>query len=276
MNHFSTIARVIIPFFVHSIFAQPAPIVGARFSACGDANVSMIDPWSFQLNPGALALVNRTTFSATYQSRFLLKEMQAQGFVYIQPIHRGVLSFGTTLQGNQLLRIFRGGMGYSMKLSDKFSAGVQLNYNRIALAENYGKHTMITAECGVYVTLTENWHLGASVFNLGRAKLADFQDERLATRFRLGSSMSLSNLVLLCLEAEKDVEHPLRIKAGIEYLPNTSLSIRAGCRLNPLEISTGFGCSWSTIQLDFATQYNQFLGWTPQVTFSFRSKVKTT
>lgn len=275
MNHFSTIARVIIPFFLHSIFAQPEPIVGARFSACGDANVCMIDPWSFQLNPGALALLDKTSFSATYQSRFLLKEMQAQGLVYIQPIRRGVFSIGTSIQGNEFLRFFRGGMGYSMKLSDKFSAGVQLNYNRIALAENYGKQVMITAECGVYVTLTENWHLGASVFNLGRAKLADFEDERLATRFRLGSSMSLSKVVLLCLEAEKDVEHPLRIKAGIEYLPNATLSIRAGCKLNPLEISTGFGCSWSSLQLDFATQYHQFLGWTPQVTFTFRTKVKT-
>jgi hypothetical protein len=275
MNHFSTIARVIIPFFLHSIFAQPEPIVGARFSACGAAYVSMIDPWSFQLNPGALASLDKTSFSATYQSRFLLKEMQAQGLVYIQPIRRGVFSLGTTLQGNELLRTFRGGMGYSMKLSDKFSAGVQLNYNRIALSENYGKHAMITAECGVYVSLTENWHLGASVFNIGRAKLAEFQDERLPTRFHLGSSMSLSNVVLLCLEAEKDIEHPLRIKAGIEYLPNKSLSIRAGFKLNPLEISTGFGCSWSILQLDFATQYHQFLGWTPQMTFTFRTKAKT-
>ncbi len=176
------------------------------------------------------------------------------------------------MHGNELLRSLRGGLGYSMKLSEKFYAGVQFNYNRIALAENYGTQSTITAECGVFVALTENWKLGASVFNLGRAKLTDFQDERLATQLRLGSSISLSKLVFLCLEAQKDVEHPLRIKAGLEYLPNKSIAFRAGCKLNPLEISSGFGCIWPAFQLDVATQYHQFLGWTPQVTFTFRTK----
>ena len=179
------------------------------------------------------------------------------------------------MHGNELLRIFRGGLGYSMKLSEKFYAGVQFNYNRIALAENYGTQSTMTAECGVFISLTENWSLGASVFNLGRAKLSDFQDERLATRFRLGSSISLSKVVELCFEAQKDVERPLRIKVGVEYLPNKSLAIRAGCKLNPLEVSSGFGCIWPAFQLDVATQYHQFLGWTPQVTFTFRTKEKS-
>ena len=274
MNHFSTIARVIIPFFLHAIFAQPEPIIGARFSAFGDANVAISDSWSFQINPSALASFDKTTFSATYQSRFLLKEMQAQGLVYIQPIRRGVLSLGTTLQGNELLRTFRGGMGYSMKLSDKISAGVQFNYNRIALAENYGSHAMVTAECGALISLTEHWKLGASVFNIGRVKLAEHLDERLKTRFRVGSSIALSN-VILSIEAEKDVENPLRLKAGVEYLPHKLFAMRAGCKMNPLEISSGFGCMWSMFQFDVATQYHQFLGWTPQMTFTFRTKAKT-
>jgi hypothetical protein len=272
MNHFSIIARALIPFIWQPIFAQPEPIVGARLTACGAAHVALSDPWAFQSNPGALASMTQTTVSATYQSRFLLKEMQSQGLVFVQPIQRGVLSFGGSMHGNELLRSLRGGLGYSMKLSEKFYAGVQFNYNRIALAENYGTQSTITAECGVFVALTENWKLGASVFNLGRAKLTDFQDERLATQLRLGSSISLSKLVFLCLEAQKDVEHPLRIKAGLEYLPNKSIAFRAGCKLNPLEISSGFGCIWPAFQLDVATQYHQFLGWTPQVTFTFRTK----
>ncbi len=275
MNHFSIIARVITPFFLHSIFAQPEPIVGARLVACGAAHVALSDPWAFQSNPGALASLAQTTISATYQSRFLLKEMQSQGLVFVQPIQRGVFSFGGSMHGNELLRSLRGGLGYSMKLSEKFYAGLQFNYNRIALAENYGTQSTITAECGVFISLTENWRLGASVFNLGRAKLSDFQDERLATQLRLGTSISLSKLVLLCFEAQKDVEHPLRIKAGVEYLPNKSIAIRAGCKLNPLEISSGFGCIWPAFQLDLATQYHQFLGWTPQVTFTFRTKEKS-
>jgi hypothetical protein len=210
--------------------------------------------------------------SAAYQSRFLLKELQAQGLVYVQPFRRGVVSAGLTLNGNSALRLVRCGVGYSLTLFEKLSAGVQLNYHESSISENYGRHVAVTAECGVLLRFAENWKIGASVYNLGRAKLADFQDERLNTKMRIGTSIQLSKAVLLSSEAEKDLEHPLRFKVGIEYLPHRRVALRSGCQTNPIALSAGFGVLWTTVRLDFATQYHQVLGWTPQMTFTYQAK----
>jgi hypothetical protein len=272
MNHFTTLIRALLTCIPFCTFAQSNSILGARSISLGNATVAISDGWSYQSNPGALAVVNKMTFSAAYQCHFLLKEMQSQGVVYAQPTTKGVVSAGFTMNGYSALRVIRCGIGYSLTLFEKLSAGVQLNYQGTAIAENYGKSASATAECGVLIRLTENCKIGASVSNIGRAKLADFQDERLPTKMRLGTSLQLSKSVLLCSEAEKELEYPLHFKVGVEYLPHRKFAFRAGCQTNPITLSAGFGFLWTSFRLDFATQYHQVLGWTPQFTFTYHGK----
>ncbi|MEN9400986.1 MAG: hypothetical protein RL632_2089 [Bacteroidota bacterium] len=256
-------------------FGQSNPILGARSISLGTSTVAITDVWTYQSNPGALADINKMTFSAAYQCRFLLKEMQSQGMVYAQPIPKGVLSAGFAMNGNSTLRVIRCGFGYSLTLFEKLSAGVQLNYQSTAIAENYRRSATFTAECGVLIRLTENCKIGASVSNIGRAKLASFQEERLPTKMRIGTSVQLSKSVLLSAEAEKELEHPLRFKVGAEYLPHRMVALRTGCLTNPIALSAGFGFLWTSFRLDFATQYHQVLGWTPQITFTYHGKKET-
>jgi len=272
MNHFSTLIRALLTCVSLCTFAQSNPILGARSISLGNATVAISDVWSYQSNPGALAGIKKLTLSTTYQCRFLLKEFQAQGLVHVQPLRKGVVSAGLAMNGNSTLRVIRCGIGYSLMLFEKFSAGVQLNYQGTTIAENYGRTATATADCGVLLRLTENCKIGASVSNIGRAKLADFQDERLSTKMRLGTLIQLSNSVLLCSEAEKDLDHPLRFKVGLEYIPHRIVALRTGCQTNPIALSAGFGIHWTTIRLDFATQYHQVLGWTPQLTFTYQGK----
>jgi hypothetical protein len=272
MNHFSTLIRALLSCLTFTTVAQSTSILGARSTALGSSSVTLTDVWAYQSNPAALADLKKVSFSAAYQCRFLLKELQAQGLVYVQPFRYGAISAGITMNGNSVLRIVRCGIGYSLTLFEKLSAGVQLNYHQTSIAENYGHQANVTAECGMLLGLSENWRIGASVYNLGRANLSDFQDERLPTKMRLGTNIQLSKAVLLSSEAEKELEHPLRFKVGVEYLPHRLLAIRMGCQTNPITLSSGFGILWSTFRLDFATQYHQVLGWTPQLTFTYQAK----
>jgi hypothetical protein len=272
MNHFSTLNCTLLTCVSLCTSAQSNPILGARTISLGNATVAISDVWSYQSNPGALADVNKMSLSAGYQCRFLLKELQSQGMVYAQPLRKGVVSAGLAMNGNSTLRVIRCGIGYSLTLFEKLSAGIQLNYQGAKIAENYGRTATATAECGVLIRLTENCKIGASVSNIGRAKLADFQDERLTTKMRLGTSIQLSKSVLLSSEAEKELEHPLRFKVGVEYLPHRTVTLRTGCQTNPIALSAGFGFLWTKFRLDFATQYHQVLGWTPQITFTYQAK----
>jgi hypothetical protein len=255
-----------------SVFAQGWMPVGARSNSMANASVALSDAWAFHHNPGALAGLDKVSIGISYENRFLLKELQSQGFVYAQPLKKGVISVGAQSYGFTNYRTLRGGVGYSMKLSEKLMAGVQMNYLSLRLAEAYGFHQTLTAEFGMLFLLTEKWKMGVSVFNLGRAKLSDYQDDRYTTLMRLGTSYALSEKFIVVAEAEKDLDHPLRMKAGMEYAIAKPFFFRVGVCTEPIELTFGFGYRMKSFQLDLGSAYHQQLGWSPHVGLTFVGK----
>jgi hypothetical protein len=238
----------------------------ANASACN------IDAWGYHNNPGALGQVESITAGVSYENRFLLKELQSQGFAVVIPLKVGVISVGGHLYGYNQFRSFKGGLGYSMKLADKFYAGVQLNYQGIRLSQNYGSTNSMTAEAGIYGEITDNWSFGVSVFNLGRAKLSEFQDDRYSTVMRIGSVYKFSDKFLLSGEFEKDLEHDLRFKSGLEYQVIDNFFVRGGFATAPVEVTFGFGYKFKQVQLDLGSAYHQILGWSPHFSLVFQAK----
>lgn len=253
-------------------FSQGWLPMGARSNSMGNSSVAIIDPWAFHHNPGALANVDKMAAGVSYENRFLLKELQSQGLVYVQPIKTGVISVGAQLYGYSNYRTYRAGLGYSLKLSEKFSGGVQLNYQGIQLNENYGSKSTVTAEIGILASITEDWRVGMSVFNLGRSKLDDYQDDRFTTLMRLGTSYSFSEKVMATAELEKNVDYPLRIKSGLEYQVVDNVYIRGGFATEPIEVSFGLGYKFKAIQLDLGSAYHQQLGWSPHFSLTYQKQ----
>ena len=159
-----------------------------------------------------------------------------------------------------------------MKLSDKFFAGVQLNYLGLRLPENYGSANTMTGEVGVYAKITDQWKLGASVFNIGRAKLSDFADDRFTTMMRVGTSYAFSDKVLVAIDFEKNLDYPVRIKSGVEYEVVKNFRLRGGFATAPIELSAGIGYEWKQLQLSAGSSYHQILGWSPNFALIFKSE----
>jgi hypothetical protein len=251
-------------------FSQGWIPMGGRSNSMANASVAFEDVWAYHHNPAGLASLKSFSAGLSYENRFLLKELQSQGLTVALPLKTGVLSFGAQLYGFELYRTQKVGAGYSIKLSEKFSAGVQLNYQGIRLTDNYGSKHSATAELGILGEITENWKIGVSVFNLGRAKLADFADDRFTTLMRLGTSYKVSDKVLFSAEAEKNIEYPLRFKAGMEYQAVKNFFFRFGAATAPVEITFGFGYKFKTFQLDLGSAYHQRLGWSPNVSLTYQ------
>jgi hypothetical protein len=251
------------------VFGQPNLPMGGRANSMSNAMVAVLDPWAFHHNPGALAFQKTIAIGVSYENRFLLKELQSQGVVYVQPLKKGVLSLGAQLYGFELYRTTRAGVGYSLLLAENFSVGVQLNYLGLQLREQYGSAHAATAELGLLYTISEKWRMGCSVFNLGRTKFSDYQNERFGTTMRLGTSYNLSSKVLLSLEAEKNINYPLRAKMGMEYQPINQFFIRGGLSTAPFEGSFGFGYKFKPLQLDLGSSFHQVLGWSPHFSITF-------
>jgi len=246
--------------------------MGARSMAMANASSTLNDVWGYHHNPGALGDIQEITAGLSYENRFLLKELQSQGFAVAVPLKVGVISVGGQLYGSQQFRTYKAGLGYSMKLSDKFFAGVQLNYLGLRLPENYGNANTMTGEVGIYAKITDDWKIGASVFNLGRAKLSEFADDRFTTMMRLGTSYSFSDKVLVALDFEKSLDYDVRIKTGVEYEVVKNFRLRGGFATAPIELSAGVGYEWKQLQLSVGSSYHQILGWSPNFALIFKSE----
>jgi len=245
---------------------------GGMSMSMANASVCNNDVWAFHNNPGALGDIESLTAGVSYENRFLLKELQSQGIAIAIPLKIGVVSVGGHMYGYEQYRSYKAGLGYSMKLAEKFYAGVQLNYQGLRLSQNYGSANSMTAEAGFYGEITDDWKVGISVFNIGRSKLSEYQDDRFSTIMRIGSSYTFSDKVLLSGEFEKDLDNPMRFKTGLEYQVINNFFVRGGLATTPIELTFGFGYKFKKIHLDLGSAYHQVLGWSPHFSLVYQSK----
>jgi hypothetical protein len=262
-----------LPFLLSKLFAQGWQPMGSRSMSLGNASVALTDVWAYHHNPAAIVGIKKVSFGISFENRFLLRELQSQGFVVAYPIKRGVISMGGQTFGYTNFRTYRSGLGYALALTDFLSIGVQLNYHLVRLPQAYGRHQTVTAELGAMAKISENWHIGFSILNLTRNELSAFQEDRYTTALRLGTRYLVSKKVLLVGEIEKNVDFPLRFKSGVEYEPAENLYFRGGFGTAPIEFSFGFGYHWKGMyKLDVGSAYQQIIGWSPNVSFTVQLK----
>ena len=254
------------------IFAQGWIPAGGKSMSLANASVTFNDAWAYFNNPGATADIDKFSVGLSYENRFLLKELQSQGLAIVMPLKVGVLSVGGHMYGYREYRSYKAGAGYSMKLSENLFAGVQLNYQGLSLNANYGTKSSMTAEAGIYAKLSQKWKLGITVFNVGRAKLSNYEDDRFSTVMRFGSAYKFSQKINLAVELEKDLDYKLRFKSGVEYQLVDNFFIRGGFATAPIELTFGIGYKLKQIQLDLGSAYHQILGWSPHFSILFQGK----
>jgi len=250
-------------------YSQGWKPVGSRSSALGGASICLDDVWAFHHNPGALANLKTFSAGAYYETRFLTRELQTQAIAVAVPLKKGVISAGAQLYGYEQYRTTRTGLGYSMALGEKISAGVQVNLQHLRLGNNYGSSASATFEAGILAELTEKWKLGASVMNVGRQRIASL-DDRFTSVLRIGTLYAPSGKVNVLFEVEKQVIHPFSFKGAVEYLPGEHFALRFGAHSGPAEFSFGAGYRNNGFFIDAGTSYHPVLGWTPHFGLTYQ------
>ncbi|MCE3295867.1 MAG: hypothetical protein K0R65_1581 [Crocinitomicaceae bacterium] len=249
--------------------AQGWSPAGARSMSLANASVALGDVWSYHHNPGALATLKKTSFGVSYEDRFSLKELQSQALVVAHPLKKGVVSLGAQFYGYSAYRTTRVGLGYSLQLSEKIFAGVQLNYQGLKIA-GYGQKGTVSGEAGILAKINDQVSFGFSVLNLNQAKLVPAQNDRFSTYLRLGLAYNVSSKVILLAEAEKEVTSKLRPKGAMEYKFSDKFFLRIGVAANPVELTFGTGLVFNKVlKMDLGTGWDQRLGWSPHLGFTF-------
>ncbi len=246
--------------------------VGARSAAMGGYNVTLSDVWSANNNQAGLGFVKDISGGIYYENRFLLKETGYKAAAFVLPSKSGAFGVSVASFGFELYNETKAGLSYGQRFGDKFTMGVQMNYLNTKLPQEYGSKTTLTGAVGLIAKLSKELSLGMHVYNPTRAKLAEYDNERVPTIMKLGLDYRFSNKVMLGVSTEKDVNFDAIVNAGIEYHITEILYLRGGISTNPTQYAFGFGMQLKDFKVDLSSSFHQTLGITPGISIIYSKK----
>jgi hypothetical protein len=266
------VLTALISFFLLSKTpAQHNHFSGARAAGMGNAFIATTDLWSVYHNQAGLTGIKELQAGMALENRFLVKELSVKSLALATPIEStgGTFGFSVSHFGFSLYSETKAGIAYAQRLSEKVSAGIQMNYFNTYIGEGNGNRGNVTAEAGVQAEITEGLTLGAHISNPFRAKLANYNNERISTIMRLGLNYIVSDKVIITAEVFKDSNFNPRIRSGIEYHVIEQFYLRAGIGTNPSLNAFGFGLNLKNLKIDFATSMHSALGYTPSFSMNY-------
>ena len=252
------------------IFAQSAE--GARAAGLAGTAVTINDEWSTFHNQAGLADLKSLTAGAYYQNRFMIKELGDRGITVATPVGKGVFGLAYQSFGYSAFTQAKSGLAYAMKLGEKFSVGVQMNYHSLRIAEGYGVSRAFSVEGGFRYVLNKSLILAGHIENANRAKIADYNDERAPSTLRMGATYVFSEKVQLSGQVQQTTQQKVIGSGAIEYFIIDAFVVRAGFASNPTLSAFGFGWRNENFKADISASYHSALGFSPQIALSYCPK----
>ena len=172
------------------------------------------------------------------------------------------------------------GLTYARALTDKFSAGISINYVQTGLDDVKGSST--TFDFGtLYDVGVMGAKIGMSIQNVGSDMTFIDEKVKMPVFFRVGGSFDVAQMGENHLLAAAEFTHPPdnseKLNLGAEYSFHDYLFLRGGYKLNydTEGLCAGFGVKFpltivksSVARLDYAYQDMDFLGGTHRVSLN--------
>jgi len=262
---------LLVALFWTDLFATDNFHVGARSAGMANAGVFLRDIWSSHHNQAGLAYLTKPSLGFYFEQRFAQKELSMTSVAGALPLFNGTAGINLAYWGYEKFNTSKFGFSFSKQLGTVFSAGIQLDYFNTYLAEDVGNKGTVLAEAGLLAQPVPNFFIGAHIYNPTRARLADYNDERLPTILRFGMGYNFADKLLIGLETEKNITEKAIFKTGLEYKYLEKLYLRAGISTNPIISSFGIGYKLKDLAVDLAFSRHDILGLIPHfsVNYSF-------
>jgi hypothetical protein len=250
-----------VPFSLHAQWSNTP--IGGSSSGMGGVSINVQDVWSVNNNQGALGFYDHMSAGIYYENRFGLKELSLKSVVFTLPTSSGNFGVSVNHFGNTNYSELKFGLAYGKSFGEHFAAGVQLDYLSTQITAEYGNSGVVTFEIGMMAEIIEDLFVAGHVFNPIQVSLADYNEEKIPSIFKLGLAYKYSEKLFTSFEIEKNINHNPVFHAGMEYQIIEQLYIRTGIATNPGRYSLGFGLKLNKFRLDIASTYHQTLGLTP-------------
>ena len=264
---------------------------GARAAAFGNASVALAgEVWSMGNNVAGLSEIQRPTVGFYAENRYFSPALNVGALTVALPLGRaagatatgpvgatpaparawarhGVVAVEVQRFGGTLYNETRLGAGYGYRFG-QISLGGRVDVLQVSI-EGLGSRRVLLGTLGGQIEVVpQRLSFGASLYNLGQARLARYQDERVPTVLRAGLAYRPGAQVLLLVETEKDVERDANFKVGLEYRPVPVLVARLGLASLTEHASAGIGVMAGPFQIDYAAAFQQALGFSQHLSVS--------
>jgi len=240
-----------------------------RFTGMGDASVMLSDFWSAFGNQAGLASIIQPEAGISYYNQYMMWETGTQIGAFVLPTRSGNFAASFSHYGYSLYSENNLGLAYARNFGTIWSASLQFDYLFYNQSDDYGNQGAFLFELGIIAKPIEKLSIGAHLYNPARAKLSDYQNERVPTIMRFGLGYQFDEWVLVTLETEKDLEQNARVKCGLEYQPVTSLFLRAGLLTQPNQFSLGLGYKIQNFTTDISFITHESLPISTQLSFKY-------
>ena len=259
-------------FIILAVWLCVPTVAGAQngnFEAMANASVMQNGLWAVNNNQAGLADIQKFAFGVNYQNRFQLEETSTKSVAAALHTRTGNFALSFNRFGYSLYSENSFGLAYARKFGESVSAGLQFDYLSVNQSAAYGNNGVFLFEVGLQYCPITNLQIGAHVYNPTKAKMAEYEDERVNTSFRLGANYYFSQIVQLAAEVEKTMQTDIRCKVGLEYQIISDLYLRTGFRSKPNEFCFGAGYTFKGLTFDFSFATHQYLPMSTQISLMY-------
>lgn len=243
------------------------PSAGAGEAGMGFVCATKNSFWSSFHNQALLAEYNSFSFGFNYENRFSLKELgtRSAGVIF----NSGKASLGGVYSnfGNADYKRDMAGVASALKLSEKISAGVQVDFFSERTSGEYDNNKALTFETGLLIKPTESLRLGIHLFN---PLPNSIRKSYMPARLNIGAGGKLSSTLFVAAETEMSSGRELIFKTGFEYEAAKKFWLRAGFCTEHNSFSFGLGYLAKFVLIDIAFSTHEQLGITSSASLIFK------
>lgn len=240
---------------------------GPRLTALGSSGVALQDYWAVSKNQAGLSEIASVIGAVCYEQRFVDENISLQSAVVIYPESDYVFALKLNRYGVRVYNDQQISLACSRKWGD-ISIGLGFNFHQLKI-HNYGASKALSVDIGFQYQFTENITLGGHVANPSGSSYNSDLSAPVPVIMDFGAAFKISNKVLLTSEIQKELESEISFRLGTEYSLAEWLAVRGGVSSNPLRQYFGFGISRQKFRFDAATYTQYYLGFVPQIGFSY-------
>jgi hypothetical protein len=223
--------------------------------------------WSSFHNQATLAYNTSFSFGFNYENRFNISELGTRSAGVVIPAGKASLAVVYSHFGYTDFKRDMTGLACGMKLSNKISAGIQVDYFSEKASGEYDNNQSVTCEAGLLITPSENTRIGIHIFNPVPNSL---RKTSLPMSLRIGAGTYLNKSLFTGVEAEMSSGSKLIINTGFDYEAAQKFWLRGGFSTDNNSFSFGLGYLIKVVQFDIGFITHEKLGVTSSVSFIFK------